>query len=236
MEYIELKEFNGHKLATVFNDSGNKKVVIICHGFRSSSAGGKRKFVRMARKLSESGISSLRFDQYGSGNSEGDFFNSSFNDWVKTTDEIVKSYLSEGFNVSLFGVSMGGSAVIAAASEIPELISVVTWVPDANIGNFEPPQSGVMEELGEIVQASYWQEAHDANIADKFSLIKSPTYIVQCTNDEYVNKENRDALTDRAKPHQKVDIYEGYSHSSWTYKQSEDIIEKSVDFIVQSFN
>jgi uncharacterized protein len=235
MEHTETKKYNGHQIATAFYDTENKAMVIFCHGFRGTSVGPSRFFVRAARKLAAQGISSLRFDQYGSGNSEGDFRDSSFNDWLATTRAITHDYLKQGFQVALFGQSMGGSTVIAIASEITQVTAVVAWVPDPKIKPFNPPKSGVVEENGFIVQSAFWQEAYDAKIGDKLPLVKAPTYIVQCTNDEYIDQQNRDLLSSKAQPHQKIDIFEGYSHGAWSYQQSEDIINRSVDFLVRSF-
>ena len=232
---VKIKEYNGHKIATAYHDSGNKKIVIFCHGYRGASVGPSRFFVRVTNKLAEDGISSLRFDQFGSGNSEGDFYNSSFNDWLATTKEIAKSYLEQGFQVALFGQSMGGATVLGVGSELPELTSIVAWVPDPNIEDFIQPDNGYIEEGGQRVQISYWQEAHEAKIASKLPELKAPTYIVQCTNDEYVDKQNRDAIAKNAQIHHKIENFEGYSHSSWNYDQAEEIINKSVEFIANSF-
>ena len=210
-------------------------MVVFCHGYRSSTIGPNRFFVRVARKLAENNISSLRFDQYGSGNSDGDFFNSSFNDWVATAKTIAQDYLNKDYRVALFGQSMGGSTVIVAASDLSKLTSMVAWVPDASVDEFQAPESGVIEESGQIVQASYWQEAHDARVGERLPQVKAPSYIVQCTADEYVDQRNRDVLMKNARPHHKIDNFEGYKHSSWTYEQSEDIINKSVDFLTKSF-
>lgn len=231
---LKIEEFNGHKIATAFHDGGTKNIVIFCHGYRGTSVGPNRFFVRAADKLTAKGISSLRFDQYGSGNSEGDFFNSSFNDWVKTTKEISKSYLDRGFQVALFGQSMGGATVIAVGSEIPGLTAVVAWVPDPNVEDFNQPINGYIEEGGQRVQAAYWQEAHDAKVADKLASLKAPAFIVQCTADEYVNEANRKAVLDNAQSNHQVTDFEGYTHSNWTYDRAEEIINRSVDFIVSS--
>ena len=72
-ELIKSRSINSHDVSTVFHDAGSKKIVIFCHGYRGTSVGPSRFFVLVAKKLAEAGISSLRFDQYGSGNSEGDF-------------------------------------------------------------------------------------------------------------------------------------------------------------------
>lgn len=233
-EITQDMEFNGHRISTVFHNADSKNIVIFCHGYRGTNIGPNRLFVRTARQLAEQSISSLRFDQFGSGNSEGDFFDSSFTDWVETTKAISKYYFEQGYRIALFGQSMGGSTVIVAGAE-SHLSAIVAWVPDPNIDEFMMPENNIIEENGQIVQARFWQEAHDAKIADKLPLIKSPLYVVQCTADEYVDQKNRDAIEKNIQSHHRIDTFEGYSHGRWTYDQSKNIIEKSVNFLVQNF-
>ncbi len=231
----EVRNYNKHQIAVFLHDANSKKIVIFCHGYRSTSVGPNRFFYKVAKKLEEAGISSLRFDQYGSGNSEGDFYNSSFADWVTTATAIAGDYIAKGYDVALFGQSMGGSTVIVAGSMIPEIKAVVAWVPDASIDEFSYPNADYVEESGQRVQARYWVEAHEANISQKITQLKSPAYIVQCTSDEYVDKKNRDALTANAQHNHIVELFDNYSHSSWSYDQAEEIINKSVRFIVNTF-
>lgn len=235
-ETIQFQNYYNHRIATVFHDADSKNIVIFAHGFQSTSIGPCRRFVGCARKLSQRGISSLRFDQYGSGNSEGDFFDSSFDDWVKTIRTIAENYLAQDYKVALFGQSMGGAAVLAVGFELPDLSAIVAWSPDPNVDKFVPPENGIDEENGQIVQASFWQEAHDAKVADKLSLIKTPMYIVQCTADEYVDELNRNAIIRNAQSNHKVENYEGYPHSKWTYQQGKEIIDKSVIFLANYLN
>lgn len=230
-EWIETRRYNNHDIAVCLHDAGTKDIVIFCHGYRGNSTGPNRFFVRTARKLAEKGIGSVRFDQYGSGNSAGDFMESRFDDWVATAEVIARDYLEQGYRVSLFGQSMGGSTVVAAAARIPELISVVAWVPDASVDEFIWPEEGYIEEAGQRVSPAFWQEAHSANIANLYRQIEVPMYIVQCTADEYVSEQNRRVFVEGAKPQHIVDIFDGYSHSSWTYDQASEIIEKSIDFL-----
>ena len=232
-EFTQDQNFNGHRISTAFHDTNSKSIVIFCHGYRGTSAGPNRFFVTVARQLAEKGISSLRFDQYGCGNSEGDFFDLSFLDWVKTTKEIAENYLNQGYKVALFGQSMGGAAVIAVGSELPNLSAIVAWSSDPNIEDFVAPENGIIEESGQIVQARFWQESYDAKVADKLRLVKAPMYIVQCTADEYVDEQNRNAIAKNAQPNHKVENFEGYAHSKWTYEQAKGIIDKSVEFLVE---
>jgi uncharacterized protein len=232
MESTFTHEYNNHKLACAFLDAGKKDIVIFCHGYRSSSTGPNRLFVDIARKLALESISSLRFDQYGSGNSEGDFYNSSFDDWLKSTEAIIRHYLAQGYRVALLGQSMGGSTVIGVSAKVPALTAVVAWVPDPNVEPFTPPESGEIEEGGEVVQATYWQEATDAQIATKLKIATPPMYIVQCSDDEYVSAENHQAVVDNAQSHHTVEMLEGYKHSSWTREQADKVVAKTIDFLV----
>lgn len=234
-DIINIQKINNHQIATVLHSTKSKKIVIFCHGFRGTSVGPSRFFVRAARKLAKKGVASLRFDQYGSGNSEGDFLNSSFNDWCKTIEIIARRYLEKGFHVSLFGQSMGASAAIATASRLPQLNSLVAWVPDPNVGKLSTRRQKVMEEGGQVVRMKFWEEAHDAMIAKKLVFVKAAAYIVQCTDDEYVDAKNRAAISENAQPNHQVEIFKGLKHSSWSYEKSEKIIDNSVEFLEKNF-
>src|SRR4051794_432200 len=133
-ERPEMVTINDRRIATVFHTARQKRIVLFCHGFRGSKIGPNRFFVPLARRLAEAGVCSLRFDQYGSGDSEGEFLKTSFEDWVTTTKTLAERYVDEGYQVGLLGQSMGGSAVIVAAATLGRRVSsVVAWVPDPSI-------------------------------------------------------------------------------------------------------
>lgn len=236
METVELREYNGHELAAVFHDAGSKKVVVFCHGYRGSMIGPSRLFVTAARRLAEKGVSSLRFDQYGSGNSEGDFYDSSFDDWVATVEAVARSYITQGYKAALFGQSMGGAAVIAVAARIPELVGTVAWVPDPNIETDTGLEGEFVEESGQRVRTAYWREAHNAKVAEKLRDIKAPMYIVQCSEDQYVSVENQTAIiANSRRGYHRVEMYAGLPHSGWSYDEAEVILGKSIDFLIRQF-
>jgi uncharacterized protein len=234
VESMQLKVINSKGIACHLSDTGSKSIVIFCHGYRSNATGPQRLFVRTSRQLTEHCISALRFDQFGSGNSEGSFEESSFQDWLKTIRLIAEDYMGQGYRVVLFGQSMGASAVIAVAADLAQVSAVVAWVPDANVEDFEPPASGFLEEGGERVGTRFWQEAYDAKIAKCLQNVSMPAYIVQCSSDEYVSDANHQAIVKNAQPYHIVEMREGYQHSAWTYSQATDVINKSVDFIVSA--
>jgi|CXWL01.1.fsa_nt_gi alpha-beta hydrolase superfamily lysophospholipase len=230
-ERHETQLINGHRIATAFHDGGGTDVVVFCHGFKGVKTGPSRYFVRAARLLAERGISSLRFDQYGSGDSEGEFEDSSFDDWITTTRAIVEAHLAAGSRVALFGQSMGGCASIAVAAAVPEIVALVAWSPGANIEPFVPSPTGLMEEEGQIVRDGYWKEAHEARIGDRFAQVSCPAYVVLGTADHLADESNRRAFIDKAQPHHRIEVIEGLAHSAWSATQAKEIVGRSCEFL-----
>ena len=234
-ETAHLRQVNGSSIFYVVHEANTKRIVIFCHGFRGTSVGPSRSFVDVARKLAGNGISSLRFDQNGSGNSAGDFIDSSFYDWVSTTKALALEYVNQGYEVVLFGQSMGGATVIDVASQISTIKAIVVWVPDPNIDDGNLDNDEIFEEGGQLIKGMYWHEARESEIAKKLHIVRCPAYIVQCANDEYVSDVNHEAILTSAQPNHKVEMFEGYSHSSWTNQQFQEVIGKSTDFIINTF-
>ena len=82
---------------------------------------------RIAQRLTEHGIAVLRFDFTGIGASEGEFANTNFSsnvaDLIAAAAHLRQAYKPPAL---LIGHSLGGAAVLAAASEVPESKAVVT--------------------------------------------------------------------------------------------------------------
>jgi putative redox protein len=88
---------------------------------------------RIAEGLTSRGIAVLRFDFTGLGASEGEFANTTFSsnvaDLVAAADHLRKMYQPPAI---LIGHSLGGAAVLAAASQIPEAKAVATIAAPAD--------------------------------------------------------------------------------------------------------
>src|ERR1700694_4661598 len=82
---------------------------------------------RIAQGLTALGIAVLRFDFTGLGSSEGEFANTTFSsnvaDLIAAANELARIRRAPAI---LIGHSLGGAAVLAAASEVPEARAVVT--------------------------------------------------------------------------------------------------------------
>jgi len=91
---------------------------------------------RIAQALTARGIAVLRFDFTGLGASEGEFANTTFSsniaDLVAAADHLRKMYQAPAI---LIGHSLGGAAVLAAASQVPEARAVATIAAPADPGH-----------------------------------------------------------------------------------------------------
>ena len=81
----------------------------------------------IARALADSGIAVLRFDFTGLGQSEGDFADTNFSSNVSDLLAAVR-FLAEKYGAPeiLVGHSLGGTAVLQAAADVPSAVAVAT--------------------------------------------------------------------------------------------------------------
>jgi uncharacterized OsmC-like protein/alpha/beta superfamily hydrolase len=82
---------------------------------------------RLSRGLADRGFGVLRFDFTGLGSSEGEFANTDFSSNIQDL-VLAANWLREHHTAPavLVGHSLGGTAVLAAASQIPEAVAVAT--------------------------------------------------------------------------------------------------------------
>jgi putative redox protein len=98
---------------------------VFAHCFTCSK--DSRAATHISSALAEKGIATLRFDFTGLGESEGEFggttFSHNVDDIVAAANALREAYQTPAL---LVGHSLGGSAVLAAARQIPEAVGVAT--------------------------------------------------------------------------------------------------------------
>lgn len=123
----------------------------------------------IARALTKEGIAVLRFDFTGLGASEGEFaatnFSSNLNDL-----ELAADYMRQNMEAPslLIGHSLGGTAVLAVASRIPEVKAVVTIGSPSNAAHVLHTFDGSLDEIREKGQAEVILEARPFVIKEQF--------------------------------------------------------------------
>ena len=228
MESVFFEKINNNKIFCHLSETkgANKKIVIMSHGFRGSSIGPSRQFVDFQRILNKVGYSVLRFDQPDSGNSKGDFLETSYNKWVDTIVYFAKKYLDNGFKVSLLGQSMGGAATVVATSR-PELKNkipcILLWVPGVNEGDFNGNSDEIFEEGGQKYKGKFWLEAKEANFFKCLEEYTGKIHLVYGENDKFISQELRDLVIKLVKEKgQQAEILKSQDHSPWDF----DLIQK----------
>nr|XP_004507942.1 uncharacterized protein LOC101494407 isoform X2 [Cicer arietinum]XP_027192846.1 uncharacterized protein LOC101494407 isoform X2 [Cicer arietinum] len=133
---------HGEKLVGILHDSGNKEIVILCHGFRSSKESNT--IVNLAAALEKAGISSFRFDFSGNGESDGSF---QYGHYWREADDLyaVTQHFHESNRLvtAILGHSKGGGVVLLYASKYHDVKAVV------NLSGRYDLKAGVEERLGQ---------------------------------------------------------------------------------------
>ena len=129
-------ENEGQKLFGIFHRPfglGPFPAVLICHGLAGNKTGRYRLYVRLAEKLSKLGIASFRVDFRGSGDSEGNFSETTLESEVSDA-MIALNYLRsrqdiDKSRIGLFGRSVGGAVALMTAQKSGPVKSLAVWAP-----------------------------------------------------------------------------------------------------------
>lgn len=215
-------------------EPSQKKIVIMSHGFRGSSIGPARTFVDFERLLLREGFSVLRFDQPCSGNSAGDYLNSSFNEWVQTTSYFAQKYLDQDYQVVLFGQSMGATTtmVVAGQDKFKDKIPcIILWVPDAK-SNADVNSNQIYEEAGQKYRGKFWTQACNADFLGAMDKYKGGIHLVYGEQDRYIAKELRDKTIEivkaKGQPHM---VLPGQDHSPWEFELAQQVYKEEIEFL-----
>lgn len=225
MNQVFFEEVNNKRVFCLLAEGTSRKIVIMSHGFRGTNVGPVRQFVDFEKVLVGKGYSVFRFDQPNSGNSEGDYIDTSFKEWINTIVHFAKKYLDLGYEVNLLGQSMGATATVAATNspEIKDKIStILLWVPDPET-IVETDADKIYEEGGQKYNGNFWHEAQDADFFKCLNEYTGKIHLVYGETDRYVSQELMDQTLQIVKnKKQTIMILKGQDHSPWAY----DIVQK----------
>jgi len=236
-EELYFENVGGSDTAVAFHHSDprtRRRAVVMAHGFHGSKVGGSRRFVDLARQLALRGVSTLRFDQPGSGDSAGSFEEASFNTWIATIEHFGRKLGSDGFEVALLGESMGATATMAAAENLGGSIrGIALWSPDPLLNKGSPaPDDGWMEEAGQRVRWTYWREAMSFDFVDAYLKLAVPACMVFGTADHLIPVESMRKVQALEKPGDHIRVIDGLPHSAWPVTQGAEILRETGDFLL----
>lgn len=168
---------------------------------------------RIARRLASLGIGVMRFDFTGLGHSEGDFANTNFSSNV---EDLVAgaNWLRDqvGGPQLLIGHSLGGAAVIVAASQIETVRAVATIGAPADAEHVIHNFSAHIDEIetsGEAevslagrpftIRKQFLDDVRGSNVRDAAGALKKPLLVLHSPLDNTVGIDNATGLFMAAK-------------------------------------
>jgi len=154
-EKLSFKNENGEMLSAKLElpvDKLPKAYALFAHCFTCSK--NLNAVTNISRALTSKGIAVLRFDFTGLGESQGDFSNTNFSsnveDLIVTSTFLKENYASPKI---LIGHSLGGAAILMAATKLPDTEALVTVGAPADTPHLKKLFAQSMDEIETSGQA-----------------------------------------------------------------------------------
>ncbi len=188
-------------------DQKPKYFAIVAHCFTCSSHLNAVKYI--SRALTQHGFGVVRFDFTGLGKSAGEFKDSHFAANVQDLIDVHK-YISKHYQAPelLIGHSLGGAAVLVAASRIPEIKAVSTigapattehvthLFSDSGTDSSHPDKLKQVSIGGRpfLITDQFIEELYQTDLLEIVSSLKKPYLILHSPFDKIVGIENAQKL------------------------------------------
>ena len=181
---------------------------------------------RIASELTERGFAVFRFDFTGLGMSEGEFANTNFSSNVQDLLAAAK-YLRETLMPVdiLIGHSLGGTAVLAAAGDIPEVKAVATIGAPADAAHVTRHFAAHVDEIrdkGEAevtlagrtftIKRQFLEDVEASRLHDRIATMKKALLIFHAPTDEVVGLDNASAIFTAARHPKSFLALQGADH------------------------
>lgn len=181
---------------------------------------------RIAAELTAHGFGVLRFDFTGLGASEGEFANTNFSSnigdllaavaWLRQTHEAPKL---------LIGHSLGGTAVLAAATEVPEAAAIATIAAPADpvhITRLLQPAIAEIEQRGEAevllagrpfrIKRQFLDDIEGHRLGETIAHLSRALLILHAPGDEIVGIDNATRIFTAARHSKSFVSLDGADH------------------------
>ncbi|MEP0320585.1 bifunctional alpha/beta hydrolase/OsmC family protein [Bauldia litoralis] len=181
---------------------------------------------RISTELARSGIAVLRFDFTGLGASGGDFANTSFSsnvsDILKAVDHLRSHYQAPQL---MIGHSLGGAAVLMAASQVPEVRAVATVGAPADVEhvlhNFDASLEKIETEgIAEVtlagrkfnIRRDFVDDARSQDVPSVIAGLKRALLVLHAPTDAIVGIENAKTIFEAARHPKSFVALDGADH------------------------
>ncbi|MFB0507827.1 MAG: alpha/beta hydrolase [Thermodesulfobacteriota bacterium] len=201
--------------------------VIASHGLFSNK--DSEKYVSLGDRFSRKGISLLRFDFRGCGESEGKISESTVSDRLEDLTKaigFVRSHPRIGSQIGLMGSSLGGYISLIKAAGEEDIRAVVTWAtPFTLFGLAEKRGKGEMVSLG----ARFFRDIKVHDLTSALGKVVN-CLVIHGDRDELVPVEQARIMYEHLNEPKKMEIVEGGDHRLTHPSHREQAIEVSLEW------
>ena len=203
-ERFDFPNGQGQLLTAVLQapDGEPRDYALFAHCFTCSKDSRAARWI--AESLAARGVAVVRFDFTGLGSSEGDFANTDFSsnvdDLVAAADHLRATHRAPTL---LVGHSLGGAAVLAAASRIAEARAVATIAAPSDPGhvaNFFGDRIDAIRRDGEgevelggrtfRISRDFLDDIAEQRLLDRVETLRTPLLILHAPTDDVVSIDN----------------------------------------------
>lgn len=242
MKYVELKTVNGIIRGLLNKPENAKALVIMFHGFTGHKNENGNMFKQLSNYLASQNIASLRFDFYGSGDSDGDFHDMTFQTELDDAKAIIEYAIKLKItaNIIVLGFSMGGAIASSVVKDYHEDIKKLVLIAPAgnmsNIARFYQNHNWYDEYNidmgGYLLNKAFLESLDGKDLYDGIGMFKNPVLIIHGTNDQTVLPEYGKKYLNYYQ-NVKFIFIEGANHCFQTMKHRANLYHKILTFIQQ---
>lgn len=252
-KYIELNGPNGVLRGMMHIPDVQKEkfpFVVIFHGFCDDRSEINFVHTELSRKLCELGIGSVRFDFYGSGESDGDFSEVTVSKEVQDGLAIVDYVHSLDFvdQVAIHGLSLGGCvASMVAGIKNQEISALSLWCPAPDlVYNLKTHKTLCGQDVSDIEQKGYadveglyfskafYEDALSLDPYEVASHYTGPVNLVHGDEDVTASMECSLKYKEIYKDHAQLLIVHGAEHRFLSFDYRKARMESAIAFLVKN--
>ncbi|MEL6719379.1 MAG: CocE/NonD family hydrolase [Bacteroidota bacterium] len=195
-------ERNGNKISSVLTlaeTEPKRKLAIMLHGGPQGNKNGPDNiFIYLSERLAYHGISSIRFDFMGQGDSEGDYVNMTMKEQVRDYQKVLDYIKSEGFrDIGVIGESFGATCILGSLTDDIKTLALLwpaIYLLDETFAVYltepykeELKSKGFIQEGEDRIGPEFLEELVKVdNLEEEVKGIKVPTIFIHGDSDSEV--------------------------------------------------